>query len=113
MSVLVIAEISKGKVKKASLEASNYAAKIAAQLNTSVTAVFIGNSDAALLAELGKAGATKVLQIKNEKLANSDSQLMTIALEQAATAEQADVIVFSHDFTSKAIAPRLAARLKA
>lgn len=113
MSVLVIAEISKGKVKKASLEASNYAAKIAAQLNTGVTAVFVGNAEDSLLAELGKAGATKVLQIKNDKLANYDSQLMTMALEQAAAAEQADVIVFSHDFTSKAIAPRLAARLKA
>ena len=113
MSVLVIAEISKGKIKKASLEATNYASKIAAQTNTSVTAVFVGEADNAVLAELGKAGASKVLHIKHEKLSNSDSQLMTLALEQAASAENADVIIFSHDFTSKAVAPRLAARLKA
>ncbi len=113
MSVLVIAEVSKGKIKKASLEATNYAGKIAAQLNTTVTAVFVGEAAPAILQELGKAGAKKVLQLKNEKLTNYDSQLMTLALEQAALAESADVIVFSHDFTSKAIAPRLAARLKA
>ncbi len=113
MSVLIIAETSKGKMKKASLEATNYASKIAAQLNTSVTALFVGAADSAVLAELGKAGAKKVLHIQNEKLANGDSQLMTSAIEQAANAEQSDVIIFSHDFNSKAVAPRLAVRLKA
>ena len=113
MSVLVLTEVSKGKIKKASLEALNYAGKIASQLNTTVTAVFFGNADANILGDLGKAGAKKVVRVNNEKLANEDSQLMTIALEQVVNAETADVIIFSHDFTSKAIAPRLAARLKA
>lgn len=113
MSVLVIAEISKGRIKKASLEAVNYAEKIAAQTSTSVTAVFVGDADASILAELGKAGAKKILQVKHEKLINHDSQLMTVALEQAVNAESAEVIIFSHDYSSKAIAPRLAARLKA
>ena len=73
----------------------------------------MGDTADSVLAELGKAGAKKVLKVKNEKLVNYDSQLMTSALEQIAAAEGADVIIFSHDFTSKAIAPRLAARLKA
>ncbi len=113
MSVLLIAEVSKGKVKKASLEACNYAAKIATQFNTSVTALYFGIAEAAVLSELGKAGAKKVLHCKNEKLFNHDSRLMTLAIEQAVNAESADVVIFSHDFTSKAVAPRLAARLKA
>lgn len=110
MSVLVYTEISKGRIKKASLEAVNYGSRIAAQLNTNVTAVIIGDAD---LTDLGKAGAKKVLRLKNDKLVNFDGQYLTSAIEQAVQAEKADVIIFSHDFTGKEAAPRLAAKLKA
>ena len=110
MSILVYTEIAKGRIKKASLEAVNYANRIAKQLNTTTTAVIVGDAD---LSDLGKAGATKVLKLKNDKLVNLDTQYLTIAIEQAAAAEGADVIIFSHDFTGKAVAPRLAAKLKA
>ncbi len=111
MSVIIYTEISKGKIKKSSLEAVNYGSRIAAQLNTTAVALIAGDTDA--IADLGKAGAKKVLKLKNDKLANLDSQYLTAAIEQAAAAEGASVIIFSHDFTGKAIAPRLAARLKA
>ncbi|MCC6180729.1 MAG: electron transfer flavoprotein subunit alpha/FixB family protein, partial [Bacteroidia bacterium] len=42
--ILVYTEINKGKVKKASLEAVNYASKIAEITNASITAVAI-NAD--------------------------------------------------------------------
>src|SRR6185295_11140461 len=42
-----------------------------------------------------------------------NGQYVTSAIEQAATAEGSTVIIFSHDFSGKEIAPRLAARLKA
>ena len=110
MSVLIYTEISKGKIKKSSLEAVNYGSKIAAQLSTTATAVIVGDTDGS---GLGKAGVKKVLKLKNDKLANLDSQYVTSALEQVAAAEGASIIIFAHDFTGKAIAPRLAARLKA
>lgn len=110
MSVLVYTELSKGKIKKSSLEAVNYASRIAAQLNTTATAVIAGDGD---VAELGKAGAKKVLRLKNDKLASNDSLYITAAVAQAAAAENADVVIFVHDFTGKAVASRLAARLKA
>jgi len=110
MSVLIYTEIAKGKVKKASLEAVNYGSRIAKQLNTTATAVVIGDAD---LSEIGKAGVTKILKLKNDKLATLDSQYLTIAMEQAANAEDSTVIIFAHDFTGKAVAPRIAARLKA
>ena len=110
MSVLIYTEIAKGKIKKSSLEAVNYGSRIATQLNTSVTAVIVGDTD---VAELGKAGAKKVLKLKNDKLTSLDGMYLTAAIEQAATAENATVIIFSHDFTGKEIAPRLAAKLKA
>lgn len=112
MSVLVYTEINKGKVKKASLEAINYGAKIAELTGSSVTAIAI-NADAAQLEEIGKAGAKKILSVKNDALSTLDSMLISAAVEQAAKAEGAKVIVFSFDITGKAAAPRLSARLKA
>jgi electron transfer flavoprotein alpha subunit len=111
MSVLVYTEINKGRVKKASLECVNYAAKIAAQMNTSVTAL-VNNAESAQLEEIGKAGAAKILQMKNDKL-SADSMLISAVVEQAAKAEGAKVIIFAFDIVGKAVAPRLAARLKA
>lgn len=111
MSILVYTEINKGRVKKASLECVNYASKIAQMLNTTVTAL-VNNADSAQCEELGKAGATKILSLKNEKL-NTDSVMLTAALEKAVAEEQTKVIIFSADIIGKAVAPRLSARLKA
>lgn len=112
MAVLVYTEINKGKVKKASLEAVNYAAKIAELTGSSVTALAI-NADAAQLEEIGKAGAKKIVSVKNDALAGLDSMLVSATVEQAAKAEGAKIIIFSFDITGKAVAPRLSARLKA
>lgn len=111
MSVLVYTEINKGHVKKSSLECVNYAAKIAALTGSTVTAI-VNNADAALLEEIGKAGANKILTLKNDQL-NADSMLISAVVEQAAKAEGAKIIVFAFDLVGKAVAPRLAARLKA
>ncbi|MBN8694148.1 MAG: electron transfer flavoprotein subunit alpha/FixB family protein [Bacteroidetes bacterium] len=112
MSVLVYTEINKGKVKKASLEAINYGAKIAELTGSSVTAIAI-NADAAQIEEIGKAGAKKILSVKNDALKGLDSMAVSAAVEQAAKAEGAKVIIFSFDITGKAVAPRLSAKLKA
>ena len=110
--ILVYTEINKGKVKKASLEAVNYAAKIAELTGASVSAIAI-NADAAQLEEIGKAGAKKILSVKNEKLSTLDNMLVSSSVEQAVKAEGAKTIIFSFDITGKAVAPRLSARLKA
>lgn len=112
MSVLVYTEINKGKVKKSSLEAVNYASKIAELTGSTVTALAI-NADAAQLEEIGKAGAKKIVSVKNDALASLDSMLISATVEQAAKAEGAKIIVFSFDIVGKAVAPRLSARLKA
>ncbi|MDQ3108892.1 MAG: electron transfer flavoprotein subunit alpha/FixB family protein [Bacteroidota bacterium] len=113
MSVLVFTEAGKGKIRKSSLEAVNYASHIAGKLGTTVTAVIDGDTDAAILADLGKAGAKKVLTISDAKLKDGNPRAWAIALEHAANMEGADIIVFSHDLVSKSVAPRLSVRLKA
>jgi electron transfer flavoprotein alpha subunit len=111
MAIVVYTEINKGRVKKASLECVNYAAKIAQQTGSTVTA-FVNNAGAEHLEEIGKAGASKILSCKNESL-NNDNMLLAAAVEQAAKAEGAKIIIFSFDIVGKAVAPRLSARLKA
>lgn len=111
MSVLVYTEINKGRVKKSSLECINYAAKIAELAGTSVTAI-VNNADATQLEEIGKAGASKVLSVKNAGL-NADSMLISALVEEAVKAESAKIIIFAFDTVGKAVAPRLSAKLKA
>lgn len=113
MSVLVYAEAANGKIRKTSLEAVNYAANIAQSLSTTVTAVIDGRTDAGILADLGKAGASKVVTVTSAKLESGDSSCWATAIEQVAVAEIADVVIFSHDLAGKAIAPRLAVKMKA
>jgi len=111
MSILVYTEINKGRVKKASLECLNYASKIAELTGSTVTAL-VNNADVAQLEEIGKAGASKILSVKNDKL-NSDSVYISAALEQTVKSEGSKIVVFAFDITGKSVAPRLSAKLKA
>lgn len=110
--ILVYTEINKGKVKKASLEAINYGAKIAELSNSTVTAIAI-NADSSQMEEMGKAGAKKIVSVTNDYLSGLDSMLLSSTVEQIAKAEGSKIIIFSFDITGKAVAPRLSARLKA
>jgi electron transfer flavoprotein alpha subunit len=111
MSILVFSEINKGRVKKSSLECINYAAKIAQQTSSQVC-VLVNNANATSLEEIGKAGANKILSVKNDALGH-DSMLLTALVQKAVEAENAKIIIFAFDISGKAIAPRLAAKLKA
>ncbi len=111
MSVLIFIDSADGHVKKASLEAMSYGAKIAEQLGTTAEGVVLGTADD--LASLGKYGVKKIHQVNNNALAHLDAQVFTNVIAQVATATGATVIVFSNNVDGKAIAPRLSARLKA
>ncbi|MBS1647665.1 MAG: electron transfer flavoprotein subunit alpha/FixB family protein [Bacteroidetes bacterium] len=112
MSVLVYTETAKGKVKKASLEATNYAAHIAKQLGTNPVAITF-NAEVAQTDEIGKAGATKIRNVKGDAYKTNDAAYLTAAIEQASKAEGAKVIIIPFDITGKAVAPRLSAKIKA
>ena len=111
MSVLIVIEPSKGKIKKASFEAVNYGARIAASAGVSAHALMLTGAEGSEPGELGKAGAASVLILQQAPL--QDTQWMSAAIVAAAEKTGAKTIVFSHDYTGKALAPRVAARLKA
>jgi len=113
MSVIVFAENVQGKFKKSTFEAVSYAKAIAVKLNLPLTAVSIGQVADAELSGLGKYGADKVLNCKNEKLNNFNVQPYASVIAQAAKAEGAKVVVMGASFSGKGVAPRVAVKLSA
>ncbi len=112
MSVLIIIDHSEGRVKKSSLEALSYGARIAELSGTNAEGILLGNVSEDLSA-LGKYGVKKIHQVNNEILNNLDSQVYTDVIAEAANTLGAKVIVFSNNLTGKAVAPRLSVKLKA
>src|SRR5258706_7158987 len=112
MPVLIFIDISDGHVKKASLEALTYGARVAEQIGTTAEAVVLGTvSDD--LTSLGKYGVKKIHHAANESLNHLDAQVFSNVITQVAEAIRANVIIFSNNVDGKAIAPRLSVRLKA
>ncbi len=112
MSVLIFLDQSEGHIKKNSLEAACYGAKVAELLNTTAEGIVLGNVTEDVAA-LGAYGLKKIHTLKNELLNNIDDQVYTKIIAEAATNIGATVIIFSNNFSGKAIAPRLSAKLKA
>jgi electron transfer flavoprotein alpha subunit len=112
MAVLVYTENWEGKFKKLAFELVSYACKLAGMLNTSTTAISIGNVDNNELSKLGQYGADKILTIQGDKFNVLDNKLYTAVISQVAEKENTDIIILSNNNTGKAIAPRLSVRLK-
>ena len=112
MSVLIFLDQSEGHIKKNSIEAASYGAKLAELLGTTAEGIVLGtiNED---LAGLGKYGLKKIHSLKNESLNNFDDAVFTDVIAEAAKVINAKVIIFSNNFNGKAIAPRLSVKLKA
>lgn len=110
MSVLVYTESEEGKIKKIALEVVSYAKGIADQMGTTVTAVSINANDTS---ELDKYGASKILQVSNDKLSNFNAEAYADVIAQAAKSEDSKVIIVTSSANSKFLAPALAVNLVA
>jgi len=113
MSVLVYVENAEGKFKKSIFEVVSYAHAVAEQLKTDLIAISIGNVSQDNLISLGKYGATKVLNVSNDKLKSFVNQAYASIIAEAAKKEGSTVIVLSNTFSAKGLAPRVAVKLKA
>ena len=110
--VLVFAESPRGHFKKTAFEAVTYGKKAADLLGTACVAVTLG-ANVTGAEELGRYGASRVLQVTDARLDNADSQAYAAVLAEVARQNNAVLIVLSHTSTGKAIAGRLAVRLNA
>lgn len=113
MSVLVYCENAGGKFKKSTFEVVSYAAEIASMTGTSLTALSIGDVASEDLNALSKYGASKVLNVSNDKLKQFVNMAYAAVIAQAAKAQNASVVVMSASFSGKGLAPRVAVKLEA
>ncbi|MES2386874.1 MAG: electron transfer flavoprotein subunit alpha/FixB family protein [Bacteroidota bacterium] len=113
MSVLVFIESEEGAIRKSSLEAVSCAFALAQATGTELTAVSAGDADENTLAGLGAYGASKVLKVSDSRLATLSGKPVISILQQAVQQEGSKLVVFAISSLTDAVAPGLAARLKA
>lgn len=114
MSILVYIEHAEGKVKKTSLEAISYAHALSQKSGEGdVVAVALGTIDEGELSLAGKAGASKVLHISDERLNSGVIQAHATAVAQAFSKVGAKTLVLAKSSLGDAVAARLAIKLKA
>ena len=112
MAVFIFIDHSEGHVKKASLEALSYGAALAAQLGMSAEGILLGTL-AGDASQLGKYGISRVHQAAQEGLNKLDAQVYAAIISDTVSAAGDSVVVFSNNLNGKAVAPRVAVRLKA
>ena len=111
MNVLVFADNTNGTIAKAAFEAVSYGAKIASDTGGSGSIVTFGNTNSDSLNELASYGLTDIRVMPS--LTNMDPMQIGSLVEAAANETGADLIIFSHDYTGKSVAPIAAAKLNA
>ena len=110
MSVLVFAESSEGKFKKAAFEVVSYGKKVAEQLGTNVVALSINANDTS---ELVTYGSEKILKVSNDKLNSFSAKAVANVVKQAVEKENATVVIIDSSTNGLYLAPLVAANLEA
>lgn len=113
MSVLVYVENADGKFKKSIFEVVSYARAVADLLKTDLHAISIGNVQQEDLSNLGKYGASKVLNVSVDKLKTFNSQAYASVISEAAKKENASVVILANSFSGKGLSPRISVKLQA
>ena len=113
MSVLVFVEASEGKFKKSAFEAATYGVKVGTLLGVETHALCIDEAAESELKSLGDYGINKVWYVNDSRLRNFDPLVYAKVITQAEAQTNADVLVLIQSYSGKAIAPVLAAKLRA
>ncbi|HKD99376.1 MAG TPA: electron transfer flavoprotein subunit alpha/FixB family protein [Planctomycetota bacterium] len=114
--IVVYAEVRKGAVRRASLEAVSEASRLAASLGGTVTAALLGSAPADAGSSLGSAGAKDVIAIDQAKLratgpngaAGYSGEAYAAAFKKAVDAKQPSAVFFAATPQGRDLAPRVA-----
>ncbi len=109
MSILVFIEHAEGSVKKSSLEAVSYAAK----MEDDVTAIAIGTIAEDALKAVGKAGAKNVLHVADEKLDKGIIQAYAKIIKEAMDKVGASILILAKSSLGDPVAARVSAKIGA
>jgi electron transfer flavoprotein alpha subunit len=112
-SILVIAEIQKGKIREASYELVSFARKVGGATNREVKCLVMGQGISASAEELSKKGGGEVFAADDAALANYNLDAAFAAVKAAIAAASPDVILLSNTPTGWDLAPRIAASMDA
>jgi electron transfer flavoprotein alpha subunit len=113
MSVLVYAEATEGKFRKQAHEAITYGRKVADMLGVHTHVLCMDEVSEDELKSLGKFGAQSVWFMKENRPMNFDPSVIAGVIARAEAQTNSDVLVLVQNFDGKAVAPVLAAKLKA
>lgn len=113
MSVLIFIELADGEIKKSSLEALYYGAKVAEMSGGSATALAIGEASETELAKAGNYGVSKVLHANDERLGQPNIMAYSKALIEATHQVGAKIIVTAKSSLADPVTARVAGALKA
>lgn len=111
--ILAVTEYVDTKFRKSTYEVVSEGRRLADQLNTSLSAVVLGDGVLAAAAELKHYGADRVLVCDAPELADFDSDRFTPILFDIATTRQPKIVLFGASIRDKQLATRLAAKLDA
>jgi electron transfer flavoprotein alpha subunit len=112
-SILLVAEIQKGKVREASLELVAFARKVGEATGREVKSLVVGQGVQGLAEELSKKGGGEVFVAEHELLAHYNVDAHHAAVKAAVDAASPDLILLSNTPSGWDLAPRVAAALDA
>jgi len=112
-AILIVAEISNGKIREASFELASIAEKVGSATGRAVKSLVAGRGIAALADEFAKKGGGEVFAADHELLANNNVEAQAEAIAAAVRASGADLVLISNTPTGWDVAPRVAAALDA
>jgi len=113
MSILVFIESAEGAIKKSSLEAVSYGYALGQKSGQSVTAIAMGNIAQDELENVGKAGASKVLHVADDRLSKGVILAYATAIAKAMEKESAKVLILAKSSLGDPVAARVAIKAKA
>ncbi len=113
MKILVYIETFEGAVRKSALELLSYANDLKKLKKGSITVLAEPQADDETIICLARYGADKILIIKGADKSYSNFSSKAETIRQAAIEEGSEIVLFAGSVSGKALAPVVAAKLKA
>jgi electron transfer flavoprotein alpha subunit len=113
MNIIVLAEHVSGKFKKPAFEALVYSRELADTLGGQVSAAVLGPVNSGAFEVLAPYGVSDIIHVNSASLDTFIDQHFASALSHVVEQCQAQLVVLPQTYNGRAVAPRLAIRLKA
>lgn len=111
--VLVFAEQRDGNLRKVAIEALSEGQRLAAQLETEVTAVLIGHNISQLASTVASYGAKRILLAQAEELTKYCTEAYAQVLAEAIKSQDPELVIIGGGTYGRDLAPRVAAKIDA